>query len=332
MPTEQSVPIDLPLVSFEELFAPEDTIRLDSGVIVGRVDLLDINDSGELLVADGVSNNFVLFSDEGEHIRTYDLSTCLPGARITQPSVAQFLPEDRLLLAQWAATAIVNRDGTCVASKVRLLPNVSAGCVHGDTIFMYSARESRDRAVWVYNDSLESLSKVPIAKTEHVYLNERGLGQSIGCFKDGPYHVYMESMDAKSVYFPGKTRTHRPSWHKVRTEIIPYGSDLDTFLEGITGYPNLSAIYPLTPHVRLLRWFRINRGLPPGILSDHTSGIGIISNTEAFQPRSAILPVRMVMAKDGHLYEVGDYEQLPDGEIGNQQLIRHRFIQPTTDE
>ena len=211
VPTEQSVPIDLPLVPFEELFAPEDTIRLDSSVIIGRIDHLDVSDSGELLVADGVSNNFVLFSAEGEHIRTYDLSTCLPGARISRPSVAQFLQEGHLLLSQWDATAVINLDGTCVASKVRLLPFVSAGCVHGDSIFMYSAQDSRDRAVWVYSDSLENLGKIPIPNTDHVYLNERGLGQSIGCFKDGPYHVYMESMDAKSVYFPGKTRTHRPS-------------------------------------------------------------------------------------------------------------------------
>ena len=46
--------VESPIVPFGDLFASPDTIRLDSEVVVGTVDFLDVSREGHLLIADEI--------------------------------------------------------------------------------------------------------------------------------------------------------------------------------------------------------------------------------------------------------------------------------------
>ena len=70
--------VESPIAPFGDLFASPDTIRLDSEVVVGTVDFLDVNQEGHLLISDEVSMRAQHFSASGKHIQTYLIGTCQP--------------------------------------------------------------------------------------------------------------------------------------------------------------------------------------------------------------------------------------------------------------
>ena len=68
----------------------------------------------------------------------------------------------------------------------------------------------------------------------------------------------------------------------------------------------------------------------PAGLDDRTYvvGIGVVSNTGQFPPRSTITTVVPITAGHGYMYDREEHELLPDGELGNRLIIKYRFIQP----
>ena len=83
--------VEPPLAPFGDLFASPDTIRLDSEVVVGTVDFLDVSQEGHLLIADKISKNAQHFSASGKHIQTYLIGTCQPDHTDERVWLARFI-------------------------------------------------------------------------------------------------------------------------------------------------------------------------------------------------------------------------------------------------
>ena len=61
--------VESPIAPFGDLFAPPDTIRLDSEVVVGTVNFLDVSREGHLLIADEISRARIIFRLPGNTFR-----------------------------------------------------------------------------------------------------------------------------------------------------------------------------------------------------------------------------------------------------------------------
>ena len=88
--------VSAPLVPFGDLFALDDTVRLDPSIIIGMLTYVDVGPEGTFLVSDRASNRLLVFNPDGGHKRTLDPGTCLP-ERSGQIRNAGFVTPDRIL-------------------------------------------------------------------------------------------------------------------------------------------------------------------------------------------------------------------------------------------
>lgn len=127
--------IDSPLVPFDELFALEDTVRLDPSIVIGMIMFLDFNQDGHLLVSDMVTKDVYRFSASGEYMRTYSVPKCLPDEEGVVPWSSRFIDGDRIMTMTMGGPVVVfDAAGNCVAAS-RSLPDRSAAfCAKDDSI------------------------------------------------------------------------------------------------------------------------------------------------------------------------------------------------------
>ena len=67
---------------------------------------------------------------------------------------------------------------------------------------------------------------------------------------------------------------------------------------------------------------------PEGGSGRVVSGFSIVSNDNRFEAVSTVPPKVPYTARYGHLYFVGPNVSTPDGDVGNQAVIRYRFKIP----
>ena len=287
--------VESPLAPFGDLFASPDTIRLDSEVVIGTVDFLDVSQEGHLLISDEISRSAHHFSASGKHVQTYLIGTCQPDHTGERVKLARFIGGRKvMLLGGNGLVAIFDESGGCAATEFRQPTGLEGACAIGDSVLMQPSFIPYFKPeVHAVTRDLEMLDTWQIEKPEFPRLNilYRGLrGRSMACFADGPYYKYAEWSDALPVFSRGNVAQVDPVFFTKRVRDIGRpGTDLLTRRDEINEYPTNVGIMAIDSTTRMIVYLRlpIEWRLPDLVLQ---SGIAVVSNVGAFPARTAVVP------------------------------------------
>ncbi|MXY08819.1 MAG: hypothetical protein F4058_03265 [Rhodothermaceae bacterium] len=336
---QQSRILDSPVVSFDELFAPADTIRLDPSIIIGRISFLDVNQSGSFLVTDDIGRSVNQFSSSGEYVRDYPVPECLPDIENFHPISSRFLGQDHVVvMTLLGAVVVFGTDGRCVGATRRLSESSIGFCTSDDSVFFLGipsimSRTSDQNAIIVYSPELRKLREFSVELPEYPVLNmgRGGLrGRNIDCFNDGPFYTYLGSMDAIPAHPNENTSKQRPEFYEKRPRDLSPEMSREQKRTEWDSYISTYGIFALDGNTRMLIYRNIDdQWQPKESVDPHMRvGVSIASNTEQFPSRSTISSILPIAAGYGYIYGRGDPEMLPDGDVGNPAVLRYRFIPP----
>ncbi len=336
---QESQILDAPVLPFDELFAPADTVRLDPSIIIGAIMFLDVNQEGDLLVTDFIGGGVNLFASSGEHIRTYSPQECLPDDEDLTPFSARFADRGHVVTKDLGDKVVVlTADGRCVSATRRMLHRAKGFCASGDSLFFLVwpnpwTSSSSHNSVVVYSPELQVLRDIPVEWPKFPRLNvpfSAMWDRSIDCFGDGPYFTYLESMDAIPVRFDAKAAQQRPEFYSPRPQDLQRHMSREEMRAEYDKYLTTSAVFALTSQTRMVVYSHLaDRWRLEGIEGTGGQyGISVASNVGRFPPRSTISPVWPDAAGNGYIYSQGDHEPLADGDVGNPLIFRYRFIPP----
>lgn len=216
-----------PVIPFNSLFQLEDTIRLDPGILVGNTGFMDVDEHGTLLITDDVARTVHKFSSAGEYVRRYDVAECLSDDAGIFPLVARTLRKQRVLIVLASkSTAIFTADGKCLAGKRALAPYAKSYCVLGDSIVTHNLYTGDRPEASVFTSALKALPGIPNDPPQFVVLDYTyagQLGRTMECFRDGPYYIYNESMDAIPVHRTDSVTRYRSAFFTERREDLSPG-------------------------------------------------------------------------------------------------------------
>ena len=327
---ESEIPVVRPkMVPFSELFQPADTIRLDASVLVGHYTFVDVDEVGNLLITDEMSQITHLFSAMGVHMMSYSAPDCVPDEADFEPVSSRFISGGRIVVMSRArGGAVFDRGGDCLVGT-RMWNDLSKSiCTQGDSIFLLKGIPGGKPSISVYDSALERLTDIPIRSPRLIMLNRTtgGLpGRSLECFDDGAHYLYIEDMDSWPVRVDSSRIRHRPDFFRRRPQDVPGIPSIERLLE----FPVAIAVFALDKSTRMVafiqldqEWARRSGESGPMI------GLSVASNENLFPGRSTISHVFPKSAGNGYFYTEGEHESLPDGEDGNPILIRYRFVPP----
>lgn len=331
--------IDSPVVPFNELFAPPDTVRLDPAIIIGSISFLDVNQEEDFLITDALGRDVYLFSSSGEHLRTFSVQTCLPDQVNNTPFSARFLGKDYIVVTQFSGAVVVfGNDGRCVSGTRRLADSSHSFCTSADSIYFLGIpipvlNGMNNNTVAVYSPELERAREIPVGWPKFPVLNvgRTGImGRSIDCFDDRSYYTYLESMDAVPAPYDAELTQQRPEFFEERPRDISLKMSREKRREEWNRYLTTDGIFALTSSVRMVVYRNVPpRWRPETIGSAQFSyGISVASNDGRFLPRSTTTSIMPITAGYGVIYSRGDNELLPDGNVGNPVILKYRFIPP----
>ena len=324
-----------PVVPFSDLFVAVDTVRLDTSVVIGFVGVLDVSEAGEFLVTDHVGRGIHRFSASGTHERSYSTASCLPDEGNFMLRNSRFLGGGRVMtMSPGGAAAVFDAEGNCIAASRQLESFSRAFCTSGDSIFVHRIYVEGQAAMGVYTPALEALSDLTIDPPRFVRLNQffsGQVGKSVACFEDGPYYVYLESMDGIAIRSNPSITRYEPDFYEMRPNDLSMTDDVGARSTDRRAYASAISVFPLDASTRIVAFIDLK---PRWRLGDNAGtrsiGLSIASNTDRFPGRSTISPVAPRAAGNGYLYAVGENELFPDGTVGNPVIIRYRFSPPAS--
>ena len=302
-----------------DLFRPVDTVRFDATVIVGIMRFVDVSDSGDFLITDGVAEAFHVFTASGNHIRTFSAKLCNPEDRGFGLS-ARFMSDGSMIAVTSSGIYAFNTDGTCKKRLLDLPTNRPSFCEwQGSVYFLDEALHIPK----IYAYSLESgvvrdydLRKPRFPRVTAV--KGGWIGRQLACFDDGVYYRFPESSDGEPLWPGNAPVTHRPTFYRApQRDVIETnsgGARMDDLMELAREATYSSGLYKLDENHRLVTF----EALPPRIPLS-------IVNTKTQTSVSAVTDLPFKLAKHGFLYVLGDHEPLPAGDVGNRMLERWQF-------
>ncbi|MDE2956825.1 MAG: hypothetical protein OXU68_07470 [Bacteroidota bacterium] len=325
--------IEPPIVPFAQVFTLADTLRLDSAVVVGGIEYIDVNSDGDILVSDGFAPEAYVFDRRGRAKHTFRPSDCVPSWTGTS-GITKWGPHGTAVYRGPVGIVVFNEMGQCAESDTEI-GNVRAACTIADTIYTLPVYARLIfRKIRAYSMELDKLWAVAAVDPKFPNLNEivrPNEGFAMACFTDGPYYVTVGSPDARAVWGQGgmQFKVH-PTFFDTRPQDLPLTRDRDERLRELGSHPVTVGVIALDAETRLVvygwlrkKWMTDPQASPPGI------GLGIASNTNLFSAISTVSPVWPFGGSDGVLYSVGETEKLSDGDIGNPVIIRYKFIPPS---
>ncbi len=328
--------VEAKLVDFDELFVLEDTVRLDPSVIIGDVSDMDINAAGDMLITDEVARTFYRFSATGKLMYELSAEECHPAAEFGISIGARFTGDGRIIV--WNSSSgdgyiFDGESGVCTDYvKSEKLVNVSAVCVHNDSVFAQPLAFHGEVDMRVLSSTdLTFLGNTPIKPTQWPKLTsvlQSKSGRSMECFDDGAWYTYVYSADATPVKHLGKVTHYKPPFFNKRTR-DKLTTDFDD-RRGLFGPSEILGLYRLNSSTRLVVHFFLRyrgarlRGAGLTIV-DHKNRFAAVSTVSSLREKMDLI---FTGAGNGVLYFKGDHEPLADGDVGNPLLLRYRFIPP----
>ena len=237
----------------------------------------------------------------------------------------------------WGTTVIFDANGNCVEAT-RLLDSFSrAFCEYQGSIYVHRVYVEGKATMGVYSPALEAIDDLEIEPPRLVRLNQFSwglMGTGVACFADGPYYVYLESMDGLAARIGSSITQYQPEFFEIRPDDLSKEADVSELSMQWGDYPLTISIFALDESTRMVVTAYLDENWHIDS-SEATSSLGlsIASNTGRFPGRSTISPIPPRAAGNGYFYAAGENEQLPNGDVGNPVIVRYRFIPPEhTDE
>ncbi len=323
------------LVPFDHLFALADTVVLDPSVLVGQIWFIDADVSGHMLITDISSGLVHLFEPTGQHISTFDKDVCYPNDSGHFTWTARFADNGSVIVTTMeGAVVIFDRSGNCLEARSNLTSPLQSFCTWGDSIFTFLGLRGPERKtmIEVHSMDLTFQRAIELATPEFPRLNSNYLGsrgRNMDCFRGGPLYKHSEDMDATPVSDREPWTWFRPEFFIKRDKDIPDSPNMMERLAARREFPLLNGLYALNEDIRLMVFSEIEESYrPEGGSGRVVSGFSIVSNDNRFEAVSTVPPKVPYTARHGHLYFVGPNVSTPDGDVGNQAVIRYRFKIP----
>ena len=324
------------LVPFDEVFAPPDTVILDPSVLVGPIWFIDTDASGHLLITDMSSGLVHLFEAAGHHISTFDTDMCYPNDAGHTVIAARFADNGTILVNTWEGVMVVfDRGSNCATARRVLTSTILSFCTWEDSLFTFMdlRRPDRKQVFEVYTMDLVLQRTIEHAPPEFPGLNLDNPGyhgRNMDCFQGGVLYKHLEDMDVEPVSGQAPRSQARPEFFVKRDRDVPGALDQERRRQARAAFPVLNGLYALDEDVRMMLFSGIDESYRlEGDTGRQVVGFSIASNSNQFAPVSTVPHKAPYTASHGYLYFVGDYVTMPDGDLGNSTIIRHRFIPPT---
>jgi len=304
-------------VEFGNLFTPVDTIRFDASNLIGTMDVVDRSSRGEFLITDGVMRVFHVFNAFGRHLHTFNASRCNPEDN-GRPQSAKFLKDSSIIVTTTEGTYAFNANGSCKKRLTEIVPVQRSFCERQDTVYFlhigpkppqiyaYSIESSVLRK---YNLRMPAFSLTTVVK--------RGYrGRQIACFNQGVFYRYAESSDGEPLWPGSDPVLHEPMHYRPpqrdasSREINHLTYELMDLAREFT---YSSGIFELDEEHRIVTFERS----PKANINIVNMNIETSVSTES--------DLHLMLAKDGFIYTLGEYEKLPAGDTGNRTLEVWQF-------
>ena len=316
-------------MDFDAVFQPLDTVRLDHNVLLTDISVVDVSDAGEILVIDRRDTrdrDLHVFDQSGSHVRTVDVADCDPGASFW-PFEARFVGQSRIAATSFSGFAFLfDEDGKCiVVGRTAAHRNIDSICSRTDTIFSLQNVWPGEASIVVFSSLLAPLDSFqiqpPIFPWFHMGWVEH---RRIGCFQDGPWYTYGESIDAIPLRSHEGVIRYLPSFHAAPKRDAPSGNDIEGRFAVLREATITGSVFELSATTRLIV-YRDGRRVG-NHFDGRDRGLMIVEHGKNGYAVTTVSPHLPKAAKDGVAYFRGDPEQLPDGETGNYTLMRFRFL------
>ena len=323
------------LVPFENLFALEDTLVLDSSVLLGPIGFIDVDTDGSILVTEFQSELAHMFAPTGQFQASYRMDTCYPSDSGHSVWASRFADDDRIILMTMEGAIVVfDRSGECLAAKQKDAI-IRSFCTLGDSIYTFRGPHSLSTSIMdVHSMDLESSRQIILENPEFYRLNSSYSGTSgrdIACVGGSPLYKYHEDMDARAVYGNSRMAKARPEFFVKRDQDIPAGLGFRfrERREVMEAFPLLSGLYALDEDIRMGEFSNIDEAYRLENVTGRTvPGLSIVGNSNQFKAVSTVPYKTPKTARNGYLYFLGEHVPMENGEVGNPALIRYRFIPP----
>ncbi len=305
-------------MEFEDLFTPVDTVRLDASVLVGGINFIDLSDQGEFLVTDDITRSLHIFTASGRHVRTIEVSRCNPedDGRLRS---ARFLKSGSIMATTPWGVYVINADGSCKPRSLELPPNRPSFCERQDTVYILSPR-TRPPQIHAY--SFESgivrdydLRKPKFPRTTDI---KRGYeGREIACFDRGVFYRYAEGSDGEPLWPGSDPVVFQPmSYRPPERDITSQGNDRGYELQRLAReFTYSDGIFELDGDHRMVT-FQYPTEVNVNIVNMDT-GTSVSTAKDPY--------IIIMLARNGLIYTLGDYEQLSSGKTGNRVLEVWQF-------
>lgn len=325
-------------VDFGDLFALEDTIRLDNSVLIGRNWMLNVNSKGELLVHDTQSQGVYLFSPSGTLVRTMAITDCNPEAAFNFGSQSSFLGDSNVVVLNSKGAIIFDQNGECARTILDgdLASNTWGICSRGDTVFTVPRGVRDSNFIRAYDPEFTLIDQFPLPAPRFpiraaVMLTYSGF--PMACFDHDLWWVYTESFDATPrLRSPGLTR-FMPDFFVERTRDYPKFpvvdqsnfQRIDEMLDKAEAEAtSVLGMFSLDSETRMVVYDHIRSGN-----DELDKGAVVANNKGRFRGVSTLLSEFPSAARNGMLYIASDPEDQPGGEPSNPAIVRYRFVPPT---
>ena len=314
-----------PFVPFEEVFAVEDTLRLDPEVLIGQIWSLDIDDAGRLVLVDFVAQAIHLFSATGSHIAQLATEDCWPEP--VTPWNARFVSNGRIVAKGTGGTFFAfDSAGLCVAAKrATELRTVTGFCGMADSIFAIRSMAPRGPSLLVLSPDFEIEREIPLQQSRFRRLTLQALsrpGRNIGCFETGPRYLYPESADGVSVWSPD-TPHSIPEFYEDRSRDLSLDTDQMKRLTEIMDATITYGIYELDNSTHIVSYLGRRKARFQDL---EGRGFQITDHAHPASGISTIADIDVLAAKDGLVFALQAHERQPDGTLANPGIIRYRYL------
>jgi len=309
--------VESEFVEFGGLFTAVDTVRFDASVLIGEIGFVDLSDHDEFLVTDYVVRMLYVFTASGHHVRTIDMSRCNPEDDGELRS-AKFLSNGKIIATSPWGIYTINKDGSCEERLLEISPNSPSFCERNDTIYFMN-RVAINPVIQAYSLESGDIQEYDIRRPKFPRLTgvKAGIfGREITCFEKNIFYRYAESSDGEPLWIESNSVIHQPiSYQSPERDLKSQGmSNITLELRKLAHeFTYSEGIFELDQNHRMIKF-------------QYPTDINLsIINMDTETSVSTTIDDFIIMAKDGLMYVIGDYEQLPSGEMGNRMLYVWQF-------
>ena len=302
-------------------------IKLSDEIPIGTIGSIDVNDERQLLIADPIGRNVMLFDWNGALLKVLSAEACDPGLR-WQPGEAYFRPDGSIIVLisspPWGV--IFSGEGECIQKTDESFLSPKSFCVTSDYMFalhtMNPDRPDRlDLYIQKYDYNGKSIGPFADLPDDFAHVNHRSVFRGLVCDEDGTVYVSLASGPELFIYNSAgelvNTIREVPSYYRAIREDVAFTSDLQYLMRKFKEINNtktlMFSIFKLNVN-RILMQFRNN---------SHEYGVQVIDvrRKRAVNEEEIIAHRLFYYAGENYIYAFRQADINESGELPNPSIL-----------